>query len=140
MGRFHVGPTEEAMALRAAYESNPDIFVPPASITPPSPSIEIKTEIIEVIKEVKVPEYITVIKEVRVEVPVMTEVERIVEKIVEIPRIQVIEKPVYITKEIYDVNAVLLEKKAHGKTKRTMKAYAIATAVLLVINILMVVI
>lgn len=125
MGRFHVGPSDESMSLRQDYESNPEAFMAPSEPSPKTlPTVEIQTQvvekIIEIIKEVQVPEYITVIKEIRVEVPVMIEVEKIVERIVEVPSIRIVEKPMPVIHEIYDVKGLLLEKKAHDRTKRKL--------------------
>lgn len=92
---------------------------------------------VEKIVEVKVPEYITVIREERVEVPVIQYIEVPVEKIVEVPKIQVVEKPVYITHEVYDVTKVLLEKKAHDRTKRRMDIACIILAFSLIANFLL---
>lgn len=141
MGRFHISPTEESMNLRAQYAKDPDNFVPP------QPAVEIKTQVVEVpvivekevIKEIKVPEYITVIKEVKVEVPVMMEVEKIVEKIIEIPKIQIVEKPITVTREIYDVKNVIREKQAHDRTKKRLHLAYTILAFSLLINFLMVV-
>lgn len=139
MGRFHVGPSDESMSLREAYQANPDAFVAPT--LEPQPTVEIQTQvvekIIEVIREVKVPEYITVIKEVRVEVPVMMEVEKIVERIVEVPSIRVVEKPMPVIREVYDVTQVLLEKKAHDRTKRKLHITTIVLAFCLILTMIM---
>lgn len=79
-------------------------------------------KIVEVIKEieVKVPEYITVIKEERIEVPIFHEVIREVEKIVEIPSVRVVEKPIYITKEIVNIDKLIKEKQQHNITRKVL--------------------
>lgn len=143
MGKFHIGPSDESMANRVSFQETGVALVPSETMkeeTPKvlvaSPAIEIRTEIVEVIREIKVPEYITVIKEVRVEVPVMMEVERIVEKIVEIPKIQIVKESVPVIHEIYDVTKVLLEKKAHDRTKRRLHLSYGILAFSLLVNLL----
>lgn len=84
--------------------------------------------------EVKVPDYITVIREEKIEVPVFHEVIREVEKIVEVPRIQVVEKPVEIIKEVYDISKLIQEKVAHKRTKTKLRFAYVAIAVMLIIS------
>ena len=146
MARFHVAPSDESMQLRQQYEADPEAFVPPQPQVS-NPAIRIETQMIEVpvivekevIKEIKVPEYITVIKEVKVEVPVMMEVEKIVEKIVEIPKEVIVEKRVEVVREVQNVITLIQEKRSHQRTKRHLKITYGVLAALIVLNMIMMV-
>lgn len=93
----------------------------------------------EVIREIKVPEYITVIKEEKIEVPVFHEVIKEVEKIVEIPKIQIVEKPVYITKEVYNIEKHRQEVNAKQRVQKHLNYCIAALTLSILLNLLMVV-
>ncbi len=139
MGKFHVGPNEESTDKRASYLATDLPPIETAQITYSIPEVVYVEVVKEVVKEVLVPEYITVLKEI--EVPVMRDVERIVEieKIIEIPKIQVVEKPIYITKEVYNVKYVIQEKQAHRSTKYKLRISCAALVLSLIVNYVMMV-
>lgn len=118
--------------------SSKGIAIPTTVIEKP---IEIIKEIVrevEVIKEVKVPEYITVIKEEKIEVPVFHEVVKEVEKIVEVPKIQIVEKPIYITKEVYNIEKYLKEVNLHNYTKKLLNITTVLLVISLIANIVLI--
>lgn len=95
----------------------------------------IKEVIVEVVKEVKVPEYITVTKEEKIEVPVFHEVIKEIEKIVEVPKIQVVEKPVYITKEVYNIEKYRQEVIQKEAVQKRLNRCLMLLAVSILFNI-----
>jgi hypothetical protein len=126
MGTITIGKTDKSKPAKKAVKL-------PVQVV--EKIVEVVKEI-EVIKEVEVPviEYVTVLKEEKVEVPVFHEVIREVEKIVEVPKIQIVKEPVYITKEVYNVEKIIKEQKAHKQTQKKLYLTTVALTVSVLLN------